>query len=61
MNLKTKLLNYGLSATHSGDLANGRRTPSMDLAARLYRDLGIDPKVWVDDQERKLANEADSK
>ena len=49
--LKKRLIAYGLSPTHAGDLASKRRTPSMDLAKRLYRDLGISPMFWMEESK----------
>lgn len=37
-----------LSPSYASELANNRRWPSLRLAIRLKRGLGIPPEFWVD-------------
>lgn len=36
----------GVKGGHAYDLANGRRTPSLALALRIEKALGIPPSAW---------------
>jgi plasmid maintenance system antidote protein VapI len=53
--LQTTLVSGGLSKAFAYQLATGRRSPSMEMARRLHKELGISPMVWIDLSERKEA------
>lgn len=45
---KTLVDKAEVSASYASELANNRRWPSLRLAVRLKRALGIPPEFWVD-------------
>ena len=49
--LQARMIAYGISKPYAHQLATGRRLPSMDLAKRLYRDLGISPMFWMEESK----------
>lgn len=48
--LATRLREKGVSLGYASDLANGRRLPSLPLAARIEEELGIPATAWIENQ-----------
>lgn len=38
----------GMSAGYASDLAAGKRQPSLDMAVKIERELGIPAAAWID-------------
>ncbi len=46
--LPAELARMGLSQPYVSQLVNRRRSPSLKLALRIERELGVPPKFWAD-------------
>lgn len=44
--LTDALRNTGLNSSHTSQLVNGGKTPSLDLALRIEETTGIPPSFW---------------
>lgn len=49
----------GMSASYAHEIAHGHRTPSLKMAVKIERALGITPASWLesDDTEADAAND----
>ncbi|ATC34633.1 helix-turn-helix transcriptional regulator [Caulobacter sp. SL161] len=45
--LGEKLRSLGISKGYVSQLVSGARTPSLELAVRIERELGIPPSAWL--------------
>lgn len=45
--LNARLVSIGISESHASLIANRKRLPSLGLALRIERKLGIPPSFWV--------------
>lgn len=43
---------FSLSKGYASDLINRKRRPSLDLAVRIERELGVPATAWVSDDEK---------
>lgn len=56
--LNARLISIGVSESYASLLANGRRSPSLALALKIERELGIPVSQWTSASDGEAADGA---